>query len=105
MKKLMNCIQSNKRRIISILLTVSMMALGSYNGFTVFAIAKPDNAATYHQVQTFSVASKNTITGEVTTKEYDTATTTAAINRGETVVSTPAFAGTDPGYEDFRPWE
>ena len=95
MKKLL----SNKHKIISILLTISVTTL-SCNGITAFAVVAPEDAFPHHQVQTFSVASKNTITGEVTTKEYDTSITTAALNRGETVMSTPAFTGTASVYEE-----
>ena len=96
----MKKMSSYKHRIISIFLSISIMMLSSYSCITALAVVAPEDAAPNYQIQTFLVASKNTLTGEVTTKEYDTSLTTAALNRGEMVMSTPAYTGAASMYEE-----
>lgn len=91
----MKNIFSKKYKILLFLLTMVLVITGCYNCITAFAIIAPEDSIPYYQIQTFLVASKNTTTGEVTTKEYDTSVTTAALNKGETALSTPAFVGTE----------
>ena len=54
-----------------------------------------------YQVETFTVVSKNTITGEVSSRECDTSITTAVLNKGITTVSTPSYSGNLPSIDNI----
>ena len=63
---------------------------------SVYAATSPKDAPLPYQVEKFTVVSKNTITGEISSRECDTSATTLALNQGVTTMSTPAYKGSLP---------
>ncbi len=57
------------------------------------AIIPPEDAIDQYQTEYFDVVSKNTLTEEITIKQYDTQLTTQAKNAGVTELSTPGYLG------------
>lgn len=88
-----------QNKLLALILIVALLVTSS---FSVYATSSADKIAQPYQVETFSVVSKNTVTGEVTTQEYDTSITTAQLNEGINVVSTPSYAGQLPASNDVE---
>lgn len=82
-----------KNALLILTLIATVLATSNLN---TYAIVPPEDAMQTYQVETFTVVSKNTITGEVSSRECDTSITTTALNKGLATVSTPSYNGNLP---------
>lgn len=89
----------NNCKVKTIISFVIALSLGVLPCSVVNAIPSMNDTSEEYHVEWFDVVSKNTLTGEITTETFDTSLTTAAKNSGVTMLSTPAYNGTDDVYE------